>query len=230
MLLAHGLIHGDALTISGQTIAEALKEVPEDPPQDQEVIRPWHRPMYPHGHLSILRGNLAPQGAVAKMTGVQEPVFTGPARVFESEDQVLEAILGDRVKAGDILVVRNEGPRGGPGMREMLSPSSAIVGKGLVGSVALITDGRFSGGSFGRVVGHISPEAALGGPIALVEEGDSITIDVPARSLRLNVPDVELERRRAAWHAPVPRYATGVLGKYAKLVSPAEYGAVTDRA
>ena len=227
LLLNHGLIDGDTLTISGETTAEALKNVPDQPPSE-DVIRPWTRPISPTGHLAILRGNLAPNGAVAKASGVEPMPFTGPARVFESEAAVLEAILGDVIRAGDVIVVRNEGPRGGPGMREMLAPSAAIVGKGLSGSVALVTDGRFSGGSFGRVVGHVSPEAALGGPIALVREGDMIGIDVANGLLELHVSDTELEQRRAAWAPPAARQMRGVLKKYQRLVSPAELGAVTD--
>ena len=229
MLLSHGLLHGDTLTVSGKTTAEVLAGVPDEPAKGQEVIRPWDKPMYPQGHLAILRGNLAAEGAVAKITGVKKPVITGPARVFESEELALAAILGDRIKPGDILVIRNEGPKGGPGMREMLSPTSAIIGKGLGDQVGLITDGRFSGGTFGMVVGHISPEAAVGGTIGLVKEGDSITIDAPGRKLQLNVSDDEMKKRRAAWTAPKPRYTAGVLAKYAKLVSSAEFGAVTDR-
>jgi dihydroxy-acid dehydratase len=230
MLLSKSLIHGDTLTITGQTTAEILEDVPEEPPSGQAVIRPFHQPIRPTGHLAILRGNLAPNGAVAKLTGVERSLFTGPARVFESEEQALAAILSDAIRAGDVLVVRNEGPKGGPGMREMLSPSAAIVGKGLAGSVALITDGRFSGGSFGAVVGHVSPEAAAGGPIAFVRDGDSITIDALAGRLRIQISDAELERRKSTWRPPAPRYTSGVLAKYARLVSPAELGAVTDLA
>jgi len=228
MLLARGLIHGDTLTISGETTFEILKGVADDPPATQAVIRPWERPIRAQGHLAILRGNLAPNGAVAKLSGVERTTFTGPARVFESEEAVLAAILGDVVRAGDVLVVRNEGPKGGPGMREMLSPSAAIVGKGLAGSVALITDGRFSGGSFGVVVGHVSPEAAVGGPIAFVCDGDSVTIDAQQGKLDLDMSVAELERRRSEWIPPAPRYTTGVLAKYARLVSSAELGAITD--
>jgi dihydroxy-acid dehydratase len=228
MLLAHGLLHGDALSITGKSIAEVLTDVPAEPRTDQEVIRPWGRPMYPQGHLAILRGNLAIEGAVAKITGVKKPRMTGPARVFESEESCLEAILGRRIKPGDILVIRYEGPRGGPGMREMLSPTSAIIGAGLGDSVGLITDGRFSGGTYGMVVGHVAPEAAVGGAIGLVEEGDSITIDSERRLLQLDVTDADLARRRAAWQPPAPRYTRGVLAKYAKLVSSASVGAVTD--
>ncbi len=228
MLLAHGLIHGDALTITGKTIAEVLADVPEAPAKDQDVIRPWDNPMYAQGHLAILRGNLATEGAVAKITGVKNPQITGPARVFQSEEACLEAVLAGKIKAGDIIVVRYEGPKGGPGMREMLAPTSAIIGAGLGDSVGLITDGRFSGGTYGMVVGHVAPEAAVGGAIALVEEGDSITIDAPARLLQLNISDKELAQRRANWQPPAPRYTKGVLAKYAKLVSSSSVGAVTD--
>ncbi len=229
MLLAHGLIHGECRTITGQTVAEQLAGVPAEPRGDQDVIRPWSNPMYAQGHLAILRGNLATEGAVAKITGVKHPKITGPARVFDSEEASLEAILAGRIRAGDVLVIRYEGPRGGPGMREMLSPTSAIIGAGLGDSVGLITDGRFSGETYGMVVGHVAPEAAVGGTIALVQEGDSITIDAPARLLQLNVDEAELARRRAAWQPPAPRYSRGVLAKYAKLVSSASVGAVTDR-
>ncbi|GAB4183266.1 MAG: dihydroxy-acid dehydratase [Coleofasciculaceae cyanobacterium] len=228
MLLVHDLLHGDALTITGQTIAEVLAEVPEEPLKEQDVIRPWDNPMYDRGHLAILRGNLATEGAVAKITGVKKPQITGPARVFESEEACLDAILAGKIQAGDVIVVRYEGPKGGPGMREMLAPTSAIIGAGLGDAVGLITDGRFSGGTYGMVVGHVAPEAAVGGAIALVQEGDTITIDAPARLLQLNVSDEELERRRANWQPPKPRYTTGVLAKYAKLVSSSSVGAVTD--
>jgi len=228
MLLVHDLLHGDALTITGQTIAEVLATVPESPSKDQEVIRPWDNPLYPQGHLAILRGNLATEGAVAKITGVKKPQITGPARVFESEEACLDAILAGQIKAGDVLVIRYEGPKGGPGMREMLAPTSAIIGAGLGDAVGLITDGRFSGGTYGMVVGHVAPEAAVGGAIALVQEGDTITIDAPARSLHLHVSDEELSSRRANWQPLKPRYTTGVLAKYAKLVSSSSVGAVTD--
>jgi dihydroxy-acid dehydratase len=228
MLLAHGLLHGDALTITGQTVEESLRDVPEEPRRDQEVIRPWARPLYPQGHLAILKGNLAPEGAVAKITGVKSPKLTGPARVFESEEACLEAILGGRIRPGDVVVIRYEGPRGGPGMREMLAPTSAIIGAGLGDSVGLITDGRFSGGTYGLVVGHVAPEAVVGGPLALLEEGDLITIDAERRVLEVDVCKDELQRRRNQWTPPRPRYTRGVLHKYASLVSSASLGAVTD--
>ena len=228
ILLEHGVLHGDALTISGQTVAEVLRDVPAEPRRDQEVIRPWSRPMYAQGHLAILRGNLAPEGAVAKITGVKTPTMTGPARVFDSEESSLDAILAGTVNAGDVIVIRYEGPRGGPGMREMLAPTSAIIGAGLGDSVGLITDGRFSGGTYGMVVGHVAPEAAAGGAIGLVQEGDRITIDAERRLLQLEIADAELARRKAAWKPPEPRYTAGVLHKYAKLVSSASLGAVTD--
>ncbi len=228
MLLNAGLLHGDALTITGQTIAETLAGVPDAPPEGQEVIRPFDAPLYPQGHLAILRGNLAEEGCVAKITGIKQRHITGPARVFDNEESCLEAILAGKIVAGDVVVIRYEGPKGGPGMREMLAPTSAIIGAGLGDSVGLITDGRFSGGTYGLVVGHVAPEAAVGGAIALVEEGDSITIDADARVLQLNVSDEELARRRAAWTPPAPRYTRGVLAKYARLVSSASLGAVTD--
>jgi dihydroxy-acid dehydratase len=228
ILLAHGLLHGDALTVTGKTIAETLAEIPEEPRADQDVIRPWSRPVYPHGHLSILKGNLSEEGALAKTSGVKSPRITGPARVFDSEEACMAAIMARRIEAGDVVVIRYEGPKGGPGMREMLSPTAAIVGQGLGDSVGLVTDGRFSGGTYGMVVGHVAPEAAVGGAIALVQEGDSVTIDAEARLLQLNVSDEELARRRAAWRPPPPRYTRGVLAKYAKQVSSAALGAVTD--
>jgi dihydroxy-acid dehydratase len=228
MLLAHGLIHGDCLTISGQTIAEVLADIPEEPSANQNVIRPWDRPMYPQGHLAILKGNLATEGAVAKITGVKKPQIIGSARVFESEEECLDAILAGKIQAGDVIVIRYEGPKGGPGMREMLAPTSALIGAGLGDSVGLITDGRFSGGTYGMVVGHVAPEAAVGGAIALVKEGDSITIDAHARLLQLNVSDEELATRRANWKPKPPRYTKGILAKYAFLVSSSSLGAVTD--
>lgn len=228
ILLAHGLLHGDALTVTGQTLAEVLADVPAEPPAGQEIIRPWGRPLYSHGHLAILKGNLAEEGALAKTSGVKIPAITGPARVFDSEEECMEAILARKIMAGDVVVIRYEGPRGGPGMREMLSPTAALVGEGLGDSVGLVTDGRFSGGTYGMVVGHVSPEAVVGGMIALVVEGDRITIDAERRLLQLHVSDEEIKYRRAAWHAPEPRYTRGVLAKYAKLVSSASRGAVTD--
>jgi dihydroxy-acid dehydratase len=229
MLLARGLLHGDALTITGQTIAEVLKDVPAEPRTDQDVIHPWSRPLYAQGHLAILKGNLATEGAVAKITGVKDPKFTGVARVFESEEGCLQSILSGDIKPGDVVVIRYEGPRGGPGMREMLAPTSAIIGAGLGDSVALITDGRFSGATYGLVVGHVAPEAAVGGAIALVDEGDSITIDADARLLQLNISAEELERRRTMWRPRAPRYTRGVLAKYARVVSSSSVGAVTDK-
>jgi dihydroxy-acid dehydratase len=228
MLLTQGLLHGDVLTITGMSIADVLRDVPADPRSDQDVIRPLARPLYSQGHLAILRGNLASEGAVAKITGVKTPVMTGPARVFDSEESCLEAILEGRIMAGDIIVIRYEGPKGGPGMREMLAPTSAIIGAGLGDTVGLITDGRFSGGTYGMVVGHVAPEAAVGGTIALVQEGDRITIDAHRRLLQLEVAEADIALRRAAWTSPAPRYTAGVLHKYAKLVSSASVGAVTD--
>ena len=228
MLLKHGLIHGDCVTITGKTVAENLKDVPDEPRRDQDVIRPWSNPMYAQGHLAILKGNLAPEGCVAKITGLKNPSITGPARVFDSEPKAMDAILADKIRPGDVVVIRYEGPKGGPGMREMLAPSSALVGKGLGESVGLITDGRFSGGTWGMVVGHVTPEAFEGGPIALLREGDSITIDARKRLIQANVSKAELARRKSKWKQPKPRYSKGVLGKYAKLVSDATRGAVTD--
>jgi dihydroxy-acid dehydratase len=228
VLLEAGLLHGDCITISGQTIAELLKDVPPAPSPKQDVIRPIDRPMYEQGHLAILKGNLAPEGCVAKISGLKNPVITGPARVFDSEDAAMAAIMADQINHGDILVIRYEGPKGGPGMREMLAPTSALIGKGFGESVGLITDGRFSGGTWGMVVGHVAPEAYVGGVIAFVKEGDSITIDAHQQLLQLNVGDAEIESRRAAWVQPKPRYTRGVLAKYARLVSTASLGAVTD--
>ncbi len=228
MLLEHDLLHADCMTITGRTIGQFLKGVPAAPSKSQDVIRPWDKPMYAHGHLAILKGNLATEGAVAKITGLKNPRITGPARVFESEEACMAAILGEKINSGDVLVIRYEGPKGGPGMREMLSPTSALVGAGHAEDVGLITDGRFSGGTYGMVVGHVAPEAAVGGTIALVQEGDSITIDAERRLLQLNVPAAELAKRRRAWKAPQPRYTRGVMAKYAKLVSTASRGAVTD--
>ena len=228
MLLQQGLLHGDCLTLTGKTVAQNLAQAPAQPPAGQDVVLPFDKPKYATGQMTILRGNLAPEGGVAKTSGVEVPHMMGPARIFESEEDCLEAILDDRIGAGDVIVVRYEGPKGGPGMREMLAPTSAIIGKGLGGSVGFITDGRFSGGTFGMVVGHVAPEAQVGGPIALVQEGDSITIDAEKRLLQLNVEPAELERRRSEWKAPPIKYRSGVLAKYAKLVSSASNGAVTD--
>jgi len=229
MLLDRDLVHGDCVTITGRTLAEELAGVPTEPSANQDVIRPWSNPMYPHGHLAILRGNLAPEGCVAKITGLKNPAITGPARVFDSENACMDAIMARQIRPGDVLVIRYEGPKGGPGMQEMLAPTSALIGQGLGESVGLVTDGRFSGGTWGMVVGHVAPEAYVGGPIALVQEGDSITIDAHQLLLQLNVPDAELARRRAAWKAPAPRYTRGLLAKYMRLVSTASLGAITDR-
>jgi dihydroxy-acid dehydratase len=228
MLLDHGLLHGDCLTITGKTIGEELACVPAVPRANQEVIRPWDNPMYAQGHLAILRGNLAPEGCVAKITGLKNPVITGPARVFDSEHQTMEAIMAKRINPGDVIVIRYEGPKGGPGMQEMLAPTSALIGQGLGETVGLVTDGRFSGGTWGMVVGHVAPEAYVGGTIALVEEGDSVTIDAHRLLIQLNVAEDELARRRTAWKQPAPRYTQGVLAKYMRLVSTASKGAITD--
>jgi dihydroxy-acid dehydratase len=228
MLLVHGCLHGEALSITGRTLAELLEGVPAEPPADQDVIRPWDRPLHAEGHLAILRGNLAPEGAVAKIAGVRTPRHAGPARVFEREEDCLRAILAGVIRPGDVIVIRYEGPKGGPGMREMLAPTAALVGAGLGDSVALLTDGRFSGGTHGLVVGHVAPEAAVGGPLALVHEGDRITLDAGRRLLELEIEPAELERRRASWTPPAPRRTRGVLAKYARLVSSASRGAVTD--
>jgi len=228
MLLVNGLLHGEALTITGKTIAETLAEVPAAPPAGQDIIRPFDQPLYAQGHLAILKGNLAEEGCVAKITGIKHHQITGPARVFDGEDDCHEAILAGSIRPGDVVVIRYEGPRGGPGMREMLAPTSAIIGMGLGDCVGLITDGRFSGATYGMVVGHVAPEAAVGGTIALIEEGDSVTINADARLLQLNVAEDEIARRRAAWQPPEPRYTRGVLAKYARLVSSSSLGAVTD--
>ncbi|MBX7187674.1 MAG: dihydroxy-acid dehydratase [Vicinamibacteria bacterium] len=228
ILLEHGVLHGDALTISGKTIAESLVGVASEPPSGQDVIRSWSRPVHAQGHLAILRGNLAEEGSVAKISGLKTIKMTGPARVFESEEESLTAILAGKIRPGDVVVIRHEGPRGGPGMREMLAPTSALMGAGLGESVGLITDGRFSGATHGLVVGHVSPEAATGGLIGLVHEGDSVTVDAEARLLSLNVPEAEISKRRAAWKTPAPRFTRGVLAKYARVVSSASRGAVTD--
>ncbi len=228
LLLNAGLLHGDCITITGQTIAEVLANVP-DVPANQDVIHTLDNALYAEGHLAILRGNLAERGAVAKITGLKNPAITGPARVFDDEPSAMEAILDGRIHAGDVMVLRYLGPKGGPGMPEMLAPTSALVGEGLGDSVGLITDGRFSGGTWGMVVGHVAPEAAVGGTIALVQEGDSITIDAHKQLLQLNVPDAELAARRAAWTAPEPRYTRGVQAKFAFNCSDASTGAVLDR-
>ena len=228
MLLDAGLLHGDCLTVTGKTVAENLRDVPAYPP-GQDIVHRLDDPIKKDSHLVVLYGNLAPEGAVAKITGKEGLRFKGTARVFDSEESSLQGILGGKVKAGDVVVIRYEGPRGGPGMREMLSPTGALVGKGLGGSVALITDGRFSGGSHGFVVGHLSPEAALGGPLALVKNGDEITIDAERREIALHVPAAELKRRRKDWRPPKPYARRGALAKYAKQVSSASFGAVTDR-
>jgi dihydroxy-acid dehydratase len=228
MLLVHGILHGDCITITGRTIGDELSALPVGPRADQDVIRPWSNPMYAEGHLAILRGNLATEGCVAKITGLKKLSITGPARVFDSEPEVMDAIMGGRINAGDVVVIRYEGPKGGPGMQEMLAPTSALIGQGLGESVGLITDGRFSGGTWGMVVGHVAPEAYVGGTIALVEEGDSITIDANRLLIQLNVDEAELARRRAAWRPPAPRHTRGLLAKYRRLVSTASTGAITD--
>ena len=229
LLLDAGLLHGECVTITGQTIAEVLENVPAAPRADQDVIRTLSDPLYAEGHLAILRGNLSPEGCVAKISGLKNPAITGPARVFDSEDDAMAAIMARRIVEGDVVVIRYEGPKGGPGMREMLAPTSALVGQGLGESVGLITDGRFSGGTWGMVVGHVSPEAFVGGAIALVRDGDSVTIDAHRQLVQLNVGDDELARRAADWTPPSPRYTRGVLAKFAKLASSASKGAVTDR-
>jgi dihydroxy-acid dehydratase len=228
MLLDKGLVDGECMTISGRRLGEELEGLPAEPRAGQDVIRPFDAPMYAQGHLAILRGNLATEGCVAKITGLKKTSITGPARVFDSEPACMEAILAKSIKAGDVIVIRYEGPRGGPGMQEMLAPTSALIGQGLGESIGLITDGRFSGGTWGMVVGHVAPEAQAGGLIALVHEGDSITIDADKRLLQLNVDDAEIARRRAAWKAPAPRYTRGLLGKYTRIVSTASKGAITD--
>jgi dihydroxy-acid dehydratase len=229
ILLDHGVLHGECMTITGRSLADELAGIPAEPRADQEVIRPWSKPMYAQGHLAILKGNLAPEGCVAKITGLKNPTITGPARVFDSEPACLEAIMAKKIKPGDVIVIRYEGPKGGPGMREMLAPTSALIGQGLGESVGLVTDGRFSGGTWGMVVGHVAPEAYVGGNIALIEEGDPITIDAHKLLVELNVSDAELSRRRARWKPPAPRYTRGVLAKYMQLVSTASIGAITDR-
>jgi len=229
MLLARGLLHGDCMTITGQTIEALLTDVPSDPPAEQEIIRNFDNPVYAEGHLAILRGNLAEEGAVAKVSGIKHRRIEGPARVFDSEELAMEAILADRIQAGDVLIIRYEGPKGGPGMREMLAPTSAIIGRGLGDAVGLITDGRFSGGTYGMVVGHVAPEAAVGGNIALVEEGDTVVIDADKNLLEIRIDDETLAERRRRWQPRPPNYRRGILGKFAKLVSSASHGAVTDK-
>jgi len=228
ILLKAGLIHGECKNIEGKTIIESLKDIPDMPPENQEVIRNIDNPLYKKGHLAILKGNLALEGSVAKISGVKNPVLSGPARIFESEESCLEAILNNEIKAGDVVVIRNEGPVGGPGMREMLAPTSAIVGQGLGEKVALITDGRFSGGTYGLVVGHIAPEAAVGGNIALIKEGDIITVDALNQIIEVSLTDHELEKRRKGWKKPLPKHKKGVLAKYSRIVSTSSQGAVTD--
>ncbi|MBW8906413.1 MAG: dihydroxy-acid dehydratase [Betaproteobacteria bacterium] len=228
MLLQADLVHGECMTITGKTLAEELKAVPAKPRSDQDVILPIDKPLHRQGPLAILKGNLAPEGCVAKIAGLKSTTITGPARVFDSEHECMEAILARRIKAGDVIVIRYEGPKGGPGMQEMLAPTSALIGQGLGESVGLLTDGRFSGGTWGMVVGHVAPEAYVGGNIALVKEGDSITIDAKKRLVQLNVAARELAKRRKKWKAPKPRYTRGLLAKYARLVSTASLGAITD--
>jgi dihydroxy-acid dehydratase len=230
MLLVNGVLHGECMTIHGKTIGEMLESVSPEPRKDQDVIRPWSNPVYKQGHLTILKGNLSPEGCVAKITGLKQVSITGPARVFNSEPACLKAIVNKKIKPGDVIVIRYEGPKGGPGMQEMLAPTSALIGQGLGASVGLLTDGRFSGGTWGLVVGHVAPEAYEGGVIALVEEGDSITIDANKRLIQLNVSAKELARRKKQWKPPKTRYTSGVLAKYVKLVSSASLGAITDPA
>jgi len=229
VLLKAGLLHGDCMTITGKTIAESLADVPDVPRADQDVIRTIDKPMYAQGHLAILRGNLSPEGCVAKITGLKNPTITGPARVFDDEQSALAAIMANKIVAGDVMVLRYLGPKGGPGMPEMLAPTGALIGQGLGESVGLVTDGRFSGGTWGMVVGHVAPEAYEGGNIALVNEGDSITIDARTLTLQLNVSDEELARRRQSWKRPSPRYTRGVLAKFAMNASSASSGAVLDK-
>ena len=228
ILLDGGLLHGDCMTITGKTIAQTLQDVPSTPRADQFVIRPLSNPIYAEGHLAILKGNISPEGCVAKISGLKNPSITGPARVFNSEDDAMAAIMANKITHGDVVIIRYEGPKGGPGMREMLAPTSALIGQGLGETVGLITDGRFSGGTWGMVVGHVAPEAYVGGTIALIEEGDSITIDAHQLLIQLNLPEDEIAKRRALWIKPKARYTRGILAKYAKLASSASLGAVTD--
>jgi dihydroxy-acid dehydratase len=228
MLLEKGILHGDCLTITGKTVAENLENISAEVPENQDIVRSWGKPLYAEGHLAILRGNLAEECAVAKITGIKSRKITGAAKVFDSEEAAMQAILQRKIEHGDVVVIRYEGPKGGPGMREMLAPTSAIIGLGLGDSVGLITDGRFSGGTYGMVVGHVAPEAAVGGNIALLRDGDTITIDGDERLLHVHLSDEELAQRRRNWQMPAPLYNRGVIAKYAKLVSSAKYGAVTD--
>jgi dihydroxy-acid dehydratase len=228
MLLDHDRLDGDCMTVTGRTLAQELANVPSQPRADQEVIRPWEKPLYDRGHLSILKGNLSTEGCVAKTSGIKHPKFTGPARVFDSEPACLKAILARRIKPGDVIVIRYEGPKGGPGMPEMLSPTAALVGQGLLDQVALITDGRFSGGSWGWLVGHVAPEAFVGGTIALVKDGDTITLDRDKRLIHVDVSNKELAARRKKWKAPKPRYKDGILAEYARHVSSAAEGAIVE--
>ena len=228
ILLRAGLLHGDCLTVTGKTMAQNLRSV-KPYPKGQKIIRSLKKPIKKDSHLVILYGNLAPEGAVAKITGKEGLIFTGTARPFDSEEKAMKTILAGRIKKGDVIVIRYEGPRGGPGMREMLGPTSAIMGAGLGNDVALITDGRFSGGTHGFVVGHITPEAYNGGPLAMIKDGDKITIDAESRELKLGISKAELKRRTEAWRQPKPRYTKGVLAKYVHLVNSATYGAVTDQ-
>jgi dihydroxy-acid dehydratase len=228
ILLEKGILHGDCLTITGKTVAENLENVSGEVSANQDVVRSWDNPLYAEGHLAILNGNLAKENAVAKITGIKSRKITGKAKVFDSEEEAMAAIVARKIESGDVVVIRYEGPKGGPGMREMLAPTSAIIGLGLGDSVGLITDGRFSGGTYGMVVGHVAPEAAVGGNIALIENGDLITIDADERLLQVHLSDEELDARRQNWSPPAPRFTSGVIAKYAKLVSSAKYGAVTD--
>jgi dihydroxy-acid dehydratase len=228
ILLDAGLLHANCITITGKTIGQTLQNIPSTPRADQFVIRPISNPMYAEGHLAILKGNISPEGCVAKISGLKNPSITGPARVFDSEDDAMAAIMKNQITHGDVVIIRYEGPKGGPGMREMLSPTSALIGQGLGETVGLITDGRFSGGTWGMVVGHVSPEAYVGGTIALIQENDSITIDAHQLLIQLNVSEEEIARRRSLWKKPQPRYTRGILAKYAKLASSASLGAVTD--
>lgn len=229
ILLKAGLLHGDCITITGKTMAEELAHVPDVPRSNQYVIKTMETALYKEGHLAVLKGNLAPEGSIAKITGLKKLTITGPARVFDSEDDAMTAIMAQHIKKGDVLIIRYEGPKGGPGMREMLAPTAALIGQGLGEDVGLITDGRFSGGTWGMVVGHVSPEAFVGGAIALVQEGDSITIDATQQLVQINISDDELSKRHSVWVQPAPRYTRGVLAKFAALASSASYGAVTDK-